>query len=162
MGNGDMVMVLNPTDLVNTALGVQSQFKVKEALAKIEEEEAQKHLLVVDDSITTRILEQSILENAGYKVTIAVDGRQAWELVQKNNFDLVVSDIEMPFMTGFELAAEIKQAHAYKETPVILVSSLAQDEHKKKGLEVGADAYIVKGQFETKALLDAVKRLLSH
>ena len=162
MGNGDMVMVLNPTDLVNTALGVQSQFKVREALEKIEEEQQQKHLLVVDDSITTRILEQSILENAGYKVTVAVDGRQAWELVQKSDFDLVVSDIEMPFMTGFELAGNIKQADASKDTPVILVSSLAQDEHKKKGLEVGADAYIVKGQFETKALLDAVRRLLDH
>jgi len=157
-GNGDVIMVLNPSDLVDTAMRgslehlpyVASQVELAKVL----------RVLVVDDSITTRSLEKSILEHAGYKVSVAVDGKQAWDMLQEQAFDLVVTDVEMPEMDGFELTALIKQSERLKRLPVIIVTSLTREEDRKRGIEVGAEAYIVKGQFETKALLDVVGQLI--
>jgi len=115
---------------------------------------------VVDDSITTRSLEKSILEHAGYKVSLAVDGKQAWALLQEQEFDLVVTDVEMPEMDGFELTSLIKQSDRLKRLPVIIVTSLAREEDRRRGIEAGAEAYIVKGQFETGVLLDVVGQLI--
>jgi len=157
-GNGEVIMVLNPPDLVDSALRgslahlhhVESRVEVEKVL----------RVLVVDDSITTRSLEKSILEHAGYKVSLAVDGKQAWDMLQEHAFDLVVTDVEMPKMDGFELTALIKQSERLKRLPVIIVTSLAREEDRKRGIEVGAEAYIVKGQFETKVLLDVVGQLI--
>ncbi|MDO8351563.1 MAG: hybrid sensor histidine kinase/response regulator [Gallionella sp.] len=157
-GNGEVIMVLNPSDLVDSAMHgslahlhhVESRVEVEKVL----------RVLVVDDSITTRSLEKSILEHAGYKVSLAVDGKQAWDMLQEQAFDLVVTDVEMPKMDGFELTALIKQSERLKRLPVIIVTSLAREEDRKLGIEVGAEAYIVKGQFETKVLLDVVGQLI--
>ncbi|MDO9012944.1 MAG: hybrid sensor histidine kinase/response regulator [Gallionella sp.] len=157
-GNGEVIMVLNPSDLVDSAM--------RGSLAHLHHVESRVALaialrvLVVDDSITTRSLEKSILEHAGYKVSVAVDGKQAWDMLQEHVFDLVVTDVEMPKMDGFELTALIKQSERLKRLPVIIVTSLAREEDRKRGIEVGAEAYIVKGQFETKVLLDVVGQLI--
>lgn len=157
-GSGDVIMVLNPSDLVDSGLrGSLAHLRGKEAdteVAKV------LRVLVVDDSITTRSLEKSILEHAGYKVSVAVDGQQAWGMLQELTFDLVVTDVEMPQMNGFELTGLIKQSERLKHLPVIIVTSLAKEEDRQRGIEVGAEAYIVKGQFETKILLDVVEQLI--
>jgi two-component system chemotaxis sensor kinase CheA len=157
-GSGEVIMVLNPSDLVDTALhGARARL---DAIAEQDETAAVPRILVVDDSITTRTLEKSILEHAGYDVSVAVDGNQAWSLLQEQSFDLVVSDVEMPGMDGFQLAERIKQSPKLKDMPVIIVTSLAKEADRRRGVEAGADAYIVKGQFETKALLDVVAQLV--
>lgn len=155
-GSGEVIMVLNPSDLVDT--GLRSSFAPLQVGQQ--EQAPSKRVLVVDDSITTRTLEKSILEHAGYSVTVAVDGKQAWQLVQEQPFDLVVTDVEMSQMNGFELTELIKQSDRYNRVPVIIVTSLMKEADRMRGIEVGADAYIVKGQFETRVLLDVVEQLI--
>ena len=121
---------------------------------------AAPHILVVDDSITTRTLEKNILETRGFQVTLAVDGEEAWGLLQRRRFDLVITDIEMPRMNGFELTQTIRGEASLDDMPVVIVSSMASDDNKRRGMEAGADAYIVKGDFETATLLETVRRLL--
>lgn len=156
-GNGEVIMVLNPSSLVDSALSARSNWlKAEQTL----EEKKVARILVVDDSITSRTLEKNILENMGYAVTVAVDGQKGWEALQQQAFDLVVTDVEMPLMNGFELTEKIKQSEQFMHIPVVVVTSLAKDSDRRRGIEVGADAYIVKGQFETKALLDVIEQLL--
>ncbi|MDE1464671.1 hybrid sensor histidine kinase/response regulator [Spartinivicinus poritis] len=160
MGSGNIVMVLNPADLVDSALS--SIIHISHITKpNIQEKKKQARILVVDDSITTRTLEQNILESVGYKVSVTVDGLQAWKLLQQESFDLIVADIQMPEMDGFQLTEKIKSNEKYASIPVIIVSSLANEEDQRRGLAVGADAYIVKGQFETKILLETVSRVLT-
>lgn len=121
---------------------------------------AAKTILAVDDSLTTRTLVRNVLEAAGYRVTTAVDGQEAWNQMRSARFDLVVTDVEMPVMNGFELTRTIKTSEDFAATPVIIVTSLASESDKQKGIEVGADAYIVKGDFETRVLLDVVEQLI--
>jgi two-component system chemotaxis sensor kinase CheA len=129
-----------------------SQARVKEV--------AQPTILVVDDSLTTRNLEKNILEAAGYETKVAADGVEALSVLRSNHCDLVVSDILMPEMDGFELTAAIKEQSALKEIPVILVTALESREDKERGIEVGADAYIVKSTFDQETLLEAVEQLI--
>ncbi len=117
-------------------------------------------ILVVDDSITTRTLEQTILETHGYRVEVAVNGREALNLLQQQSFDVVISDVQMPEMDGLELLAAIKQDPALAETPVILVTSLQADQDRRRGLELGAEAYLVKQQFEQQDLLETLRRFV--
>jgi chemotaxis protein histidine kinase CheA len=158
-GSGEVIMVLNPSDLVDSAMqGSLAHLRATDIGAA---EEKASHVLVVDDSITTRTLEKSILEHAGYKVSVAVDGKQAWDILQQDHdFSLIISDVEMPVMNGFQLTELIKQSERLKHLPVIIVTSLAKEADRRRGIEVGADAYIVKGQFETKILLDVVEQLI--
>ncbi len=158
-GGGDIMMVLNAGDLIETALSSTAGTSILGPHGD-EEQVVTPHVLIVDDSLTTRTLERNILEYQGYDVTVANDGQQAWETLQDRRFDLVVSDIEMPRMNGFELTERIKQSEHLADIPVIIVSSLAADAEKQHGIEVGADAYIVKGQFETHALLEVVRRFI--
>lgn len=157
-GSGGIIMVLDTADLVASALGKgASAYAVgRPATGKAR----QSHVLVVDDSVTTRMLEKNILETRGFKVTVAVDGREAWDLIQSREFDLVVTDIEMPEMDGFALTERIKKSEKYAMLPVIIVSSRSKEEDRLAGIRVGADAYIVKGQFETRILLDVVNQFV--
>ncbi len=159
-GSGDIVIVLNPYDLIESALkrGITSRILAlnenKDEVIKV------PRILVVDDSITTRTLEKNILEAAGYEVVTMVDGKQAWDFLQEDSVDLVVTDIEMPDMNGFELTDKIKKTEAMAELPVIIVTSLARAEDQQRGIQVGANAYIVKGEFETRVLLDVVRQMV--
>ncbi|NNG14530.1 MAG: response regulator, partial [Gammaproteobacteria bacterium] len=159
-GSGDIIMVLNPSNLVDSALKPGAMARVLSTSNGEDENVHVPHILVVDDSITTRTLEKNIFEAAGYQVTTAVDGVNGWELLQEQDFDLIVTDIEMPNMNGFELTERIKQNEQFQETPVIIVTSLASDTDQQRGIEVGANAYIVKGEFETRALLDVVRQMV--
>lgn len=118
-------------------------------------------LLIADDSFTTRELLRSILQSAGYDVTTAVDGQDALDKLRADNrYDLVVSDVEMPRMDGFGLTSNIRSDPVLTHLPVIIVTSLHSDEHKRRGVQAGAQAYIVKSQFDQANLLSAVRDLL--
>jgi two-component system chemotaxis sensor kinase CheA len=119
-----------------------------------------RQLLVVDDTVTTRTLVKSILEGAGYQVTTASDGVEALSLLSSRPFDLVVSDVEMPKMDGFTLTRSIRGSDAFAELPVILVTGLSSEAHRKSGLEAGANAYLVKTAFDQQNLLEAIKELV--
>lgn len=117
-------------------------------------------LLVVDDSLTTRMLEQSILESAGYEVDLAVSGEEALEKAYARRYGVFVVDVEMPGMNGFELLARIRSDPELRETPAILVTSRADAEDKRRGKDVGARAYIVKSEFDQAELLQTIRRLI--
>ncbi len=118
-------------------------------------------ILVVDDSLTSRTLEQNILAAAGYDVLTAVDGEEAWGVLQQRQIDLVVADIEMPRVDGIELTERIRDDEQLKDLPVIIVSSLGDADDIARGGAAGADEYVVKGKFDQRKLLEAVTRLLS-
>ncbi len=120
----------------------------------------QSRILVVDDSLATRELERSILETAGFKVDTARDGVEALKLCHDRRPDLVLSDVEMPNMDGFRLSAAIRQDEHLRDLPIIIVSSRDSDEDRRKATGAGAQAYIVKGQFEQNKLLETISRLI--
>jgi two-component system chemotaxis sensor kinase CheA len=117
-------------------------------------------VLVVEDSITARMLIKNILESAGYGVKTAVDGMDAFAILRSENIDLVVSDIEMPRMNGFDLTSRIRADKRLADLPVVLVTALASQEDRERGVDVGASAYIVKSNFNQSNLLDVVRQLV--
>lgn len=119
-----------------------------------------RRVLVVDDSVTTRSLMKGILESAGYDVTAAVDGQDAWKRLQNSDIELVVSDVDMPNMDGFTLTSAIRKSADFEHLPVILVTSRDSDEDKARGVESGASAYLVKSSFQQSDVLDTVELLL--
>jgi two-component system chemotaxis sensor kinase CheA len=119
-----------------------------------------KSLLVVEDSITSRMLLKNILESAGYTVKTAIDGMDGLTALRSQPFDLVVSDVEMPRMDGFELCAKIRADKKLAEIPLVLVTALGTREHRERGIDVGANAYIVKSSFDQSDLLEVIGRLL--
>lgn len=157
LGTGEVCMVLNPQDLVKS---IQKRFVPRTIEHLAEEDERKKLILLVEDSITTRTQEKRILENAGYEVTTAVDGIDGFDKLRTLPFDAVISDVQMPNMDGLALASRIRKNKEYDELPIILVTSLASEEDKKRGFESGANAYITKGTFDQKVLLDTLQRLI--
>jgi len=155
LGTGRVVIVVNVPDLIQSAQKAPARpaWKIRSSTMT-----APKKVLVVDDSITTRTLEKNVLESAGYRVSVAVDGSQGWERIQNETLDAIICDVDMPRMDGFELTQKIKADRRFAEMPVILVTSLDSEEHKLKGMEAGADAYITKGSFDQKELLETVAR----
>jgi two-component system chemotaxis sensor kinase CheA len=158
-GSGQVILVLDPGNLIDLALHVTTFKKVFTQL-EYEIKEERPHILVVDDSITTRTLEKSILESKNYLVTVAVDGKEAWELLQKQPFSLLITDVSMPNMDGFTLTELVKKCDKLKNLPVVIVTSLDSDAEKKRGLDAGADKYVVKSEFESGKLLEVVVQLL--
>ncbi|MBA2649199.1 MAG: response regulator [Legionella sp.] len=159
LGSNEVIMVLNAGEVIHSALflGNTNPLHSNETSSS---KVRSPHILLVEDSITTRTLEKNILENNHYKVTIATNGKEAWELLQKHSFSLVITDVEMPKMDGFELTSLIKKNEKLQAIPVIIVTSLSNEEQKKRGIEVGANAYIVKNNFESTELLDIVGQLV--
>jgi CheY-like chemotaxis protein len=118
-------------------------------------------ILICEDSFTTRELERSIFEAAGYEVETATDGAMGLARLREGlDPDAVVTDVQMPNMTGFELTKAIKSDDMLQHIPVIIVTSLERDEEKAEGISAGADAYITKSVFNQDTLLDTVERLI--
>ncbi len=160
LGSGRVILVLHAADLIKLAARVQGRTPVM-SQAKPNHSAGYKTILVVDDSITTRTLEKNILEAAGYQVKLANDGEEAMaSLVVDTPPHLVVSDINMPRLDGFELTYRIKHDNRYTNIPVILVTSLDSPTDKARGIEVGADAYIVKSRFDQGSLLETIEQLI--
>jgi two-component system chemotaxis sensor kinase CheA len=154
---GTVSVVLNPAGLVETS--TQSAAPALKHARPVSEPAA-RSILVVDDSITTRSLEKSILEAHGYRVRVAVDGVEALQLLRAENADLVIADIEMPRLDGFGLLEAMKADKRLDRIPVIIVSSLDRAENQQRGLSLGADAYVVKRKFDQRELLEAVQQFL--
>jgi two-component system chemotaxis sensor kinase CheA len=158
MPNGEVVVVLDIPDLIaNSALSLPRATGKKRAPKSKRKE---KKILIVEDAFSTRELEKSILETHGYLVDTAVDGLDALDRMADNQYDLIVSDVEMPRMNGFELCRTLKNNEGYKDIPFVMVTALQKEEDKRRGIEVGAAAYIVKSAFEQSNLLDTIERLV--
>ncbi|MDP2759213.1 MAG: response regulator, partial [Sideroxyarcus sp.] len=161
LGTGQVVAVLNVPDLLKSAIRQAAPPPIAaEASAGTREAAEKRAILVVEDSITSRALLKNILESAGYLVTTAVDGMDAYTTLKAGTFDLVVSDVEMPRMDGFDLTAKVRADKRLGELPVVLVTALESREHRERGIDVGANAYIVKSSFDQSNLLEVVRRLI--
>jgi FOG: CheY-like receiver len=158
LGTGEVVPVLNVPDLMRSATKPASPHG---ALASEKTADAAKQsILVVEDSITSRALLKNILEAAGYSITTAVDGIDAYTTLKTGAFDLIVSDVEMPRMDGFDLTARVRADKQLSGLPVVLVTALESREHRERGIDAGANAYIVKSSFDQSNLLEVVRRLI--
>lgn len=159
LGTGQVVPVLNVPDLMKSA--VRLALVPRAAGMPVQSAETRmQSVLVVEDSITSRALLKNILESAGYAVTTAVDGIDAYTALKTTAFDLIVSDVEMPRMDGFELTAKVRSDKQLAELPIVLVTALDSREHRERGIDVGANAYIVKSSFDQSNLLEVIRRLL--
>jgi two-component system chemotaxis sensor kinase CheA len=157
LATGDVALVLTPRALLSTALDLPA-FELIGRSAQ--ERETKKRLLLADDSLTTRALERSILEAAGYDVVVAVDGLSAWQLLQERGADLVLSDVEMPKMDGLLLTQTIRSSARFRDLPVILLTARDSQDDRSRGLEAGASAYLVKSAFDQSKLLQTIEQLL--
>ena len=158
LGSGKPVPVINVKDLIWSAVKT-SAIAPAPSIATEEAGEENK-ILVVEDAITPRMLLKNILESAGYLVQTAVDGIDAITILKTEEFDLVVSDIEMPRMDGFELTSRIRNDKKLGDMPVVLVTALEKREDRERGIDAGANAYIVKSSFDQSNLLEVIKRLI--
>ncbi len=160
LGTGQVVAVLNVPDLLKSAVKRSVAPPAPIATGESAEADRQRSIMVVEDSITSRALLKNILESAGYRVTTAVDGVDAYTILKTGTFDLLVSDVEMPRMDGFDLTAKVRADKQLGELPVVLVTALGSPEHRERGIDVGANAYIVKSSFDQSNLLDVVQQLI--
>ncbi|MEX2286071.1 MAG: response regulator [Planctomycetaceae bacterium] len=156
--DGAVGLVLNPLELVKSRRPARPVATPENTPAAAEQRTPR--ILVVDDSFTTRALEKGILEANGYQVAVAVDGVDALSQLFCDEFDLVISDIEMPRMNGFELLEDLKQDVRFASVPVIMVTSRDRLEDRRRGLELGAEAYIVKRQFDHQELLTTIGQVV--
>jgi len=159
LGSGRVAIILNISDLFQSAMeGTTRTAEVTVSMAS--QNRSKKSILVAEDSITARTLLKNILESAGYNVMTAVDGIDAWTTLKTNTFDLVVSDVDMPRMNGLGLTAKIRGEKRFAEMPVILVTALESREDRERGIDTGANAYIVKSGFDQTNLLDVIRRFI--
>jgi two-component system chemotaxis sensor kinase CheA len=160
LGTGQVVPVLNVLDVLKSAVQA-SAAAVRSPDAPMKPEAApRKCVLVVEDSITARMLLTDLLEAAGYQVKTAVDGVDGLAQLRGGGVDLVVSDVDMPRMNGFDLTMKIRGDKQCAEVPVVLVTALASHADRERGIEVGANAYLVKSSFDQSALLEVIRRLV--
>ncbi len=162
IGDGRLVPVLHLPELAESAIH-HGETTGYAPLAGDEDETVTGEpaaILVVEDSITVRNVLKNIIEASGFRVTTAVDGMEAYEKLQKEAFSLVVSDIDMPRMNGFELTAQIRDDKQLADMPVVLVTALESADDRKRGLEAGANAYIRKGSFDKGNLIETINRLI--
>jgi two-component system chemotaxis sensor kinase CheA len=159
LGTGQVVAVLNVPDLLKSAVKRAAAAPAPITTEKFAEAD-RRSIMVVEDSITSRALLKNILESAGYRVTTAVDGMDAYTTLKTGTFDLIVSDVEMPRMDGFDLTTKVRSDKQLAGIPVVLVTALESREHRERGIDVGANAYIVKSSFDQSNLLDVVRQLI--
>ena len=160
LASGDVALILNAAELVGES--VQRPVKASlEAQLRAAPVEHRRRIVLADDSVTTRALEKSILEGAGYEVLAAIDGSEAWRLLQDHGADLVVTDVEMPRMDGFALTEAIRRSPRFRELPVVLVTALDREGDRARGLDAGANAYLVKSGFDQRNLLATIAQLIT-
>ena len=157
IGEQDSIInVLHVSELIRQAREIAEPGRLRPAV----KEDRTATVLVVDDSINTREIEKSILEAYGYAVATAEDGEEAFEKTRGTLYDLVITDVEMPRLDGFSLTKRLRDDERYRHVPIIIVTSLEKDEDKKRGITVGANAYIVKGAFDQSNLIETVRSLI--
>ena len=164
MEDGSPVLIVDVEDMIRSVdklVSVGSLSKIRRDTSASAEKN-HKRVLVVDDSLTVRELERKLLGNHGYEVEIAVDGMDGWNAVRTGQFNLIVTDIDMPRMDGFELVGMIKKDPSLKSLPVMIVSYKDREEDRMRGLEAGADYYLTKGSFHDETLVQAVVDLIGE
>lgn len=164
MEDGSPVLIIDVDDLVRSIEKLISSGRLTSVRrdALMPAERARKHVLVVDDSLTVRELERKLLLARGYTVEVAVDGMDGWNALRAGNFDLVISDVDMPRLDGVELTSMIKKDPQLRAIPVLIVSYKDREEDRMRGLEAGADYYLTKGSFHDETLLRAVADLIGE
>jgi two-component system chemotaxis sensor kinase CheA len=160
LGNGDIVPILD----VNTLFDLASRGPSADAAPVAPRRVAPRvaRVLVVDDSLVAGELQKNILLAAGYESEIATDGVDALECLHSSDWDLVIADVDMPRMSGIELTERMRADEQYREIPVIIVTSRDTVDDRRRGFEVGADAYVLKREFDQTQLLDTVRRLIGR
>jgi two-component system sensor histidine kinase and response regulator WspE len=162
--DGWPVLIFDVEDLVRSIdnlLGGRRLMRAAVAAEAIEERRTRR-ILVVDDSLTVRELERQLLENAGFEVEVAVDGLDGWNAVRTGDYDLVISDVDMPRLDGIRLVTQIKQDPRLRSLPVVIVSYKDREEDRMRGLDAGADAYLTKSSFHDKTFLRTVVDLIGE
>lgn len=165
LGSGELVPLLHVADLLRRSAGapIAPPAAAAEAGPAVPAASAPRQaatVLLAEDSITSRMLLKSILEGAGHRVITAVDGLDAWSKLRAHPVDLLVSDVEMPGLNGFDLTSRVRADRQFARLPVVLVTALRTPEDHERGLRAGASAYITKGSFDQTNLLDTIARLL--
>jgi two-component system chemotaxis sensor kinase CheA len=158
LGSGRIVPILNVPDLLR---GAARSVPTLVAPPVAEPVRVRQRILVADDSLTTRTMERYILEAAGYEVELAGDGAEALALLQERGCDVLVSDVEMPGLDGIQLTERVRAEPGLRDLPVILVTSLDSATDRERGLQAGADAYIVKTSFDQDQLLRTIREIAS-
>jgi two-component system chemotaxis sensor kinase CheA len=160
LGNGDIVPILD----VNALFELAARTPSSDTVPLTERRAAPRvwRVLVVDDSLVAAELQKNILVAAGYESEIASDGVEALECLRQKEWDLVLADVDMPRMDGFELTGCIRADDAFRDMPVIIVTSRDTADDRRRGFEVGADAYMLKREFDQTQLLDTVRRLVGR
>ncbi len=158
MEDGSPVLIIDVEDLVRSLDLLLSSGRLSQITqdAQVKESKHYQKILVVDDSITVREMERKLLQNRGYKVDVAVNGVDAWNAARTGEYDLIITDVDMPRMNGIELVNHVKNHAKLKSTPVIIVSYKDREEDRLLGLEAGANYYLTKSSFHDHTFLNAV------
>jgi two-component system sensor histidine kinase and response regulator WspE len=160
LDDGTPVLIIDVEDFARSIDKLISGTHLMRIDREEEHKKRTKRILVADDSITVREVEKKMLAAKGYEVDVAVDGMDAWNCVRANDYDLLISDIDMERMSGLELVDLIKKDPELHNLPVIIVSCKDGEDDRNRGLEVGADYYLAKGSFQDQTLVDAVLDLI--
>ena len=164
LGDGSPILIIDVSDMLRSMDAILKGGNLSKVMMQAELESVTRHrrILVVDDSITVREMERKLLENRGYQVDTAVNGVEGWNAVRTNEYDLVLSDIDMPRMNGIELVKQIKNNPRLNYLPVIIISYRDREEDRIQGLEAGADYYLTKSSFHDDTLINAVIDLIGN
>jgi two-component system chemotaxis sensor kinase CheA len=160
LGDQSLVSVLHAPALLSLAKMQRQQGQKQVKTGQMSATVRQWHILVVDDSLNTREIEKDVLEAYGYQVTLAEDGLDGLMKARDGQFDAILTDVEMPNMDGFTLTTQLRQLDKYRHTPIMMITSREKEEDKRRGIQVGADAYIVKSDFEQNNLVSTLQALL--
>jgi two-component system sensor histidine kinase and response regulator WspE len=160
MTDGTPLLILDVEDLLRSTMHLLQGGRLGKVGAAEATARRRKRVLIVDDSITVREVQRQILSNRGYQVDVAVDGLDGWHLLRNGEFDLVISDVDMPRMNGIDLVRSIKQDPRLRDVPVMIVSYKDREEDRRRGLDAGANHYLTKSEFHDEVLLHAVIDLI--
>ncbi|MGV7210057.1 hybrid sensor histidine kinase/response regulator [Oxalobacteraceae bacterium A2-2] len=161
LDDGEPVLILDVPDLLLSIDKLLHEGGLQQlAQADLAERRKMKRILVVDDSLTVREMERKLLQGRGFQVDIAIDGMDGWNVVRSGDYDLVITDVDMPRLDGIELVSLIKKDIHLHKLPVMIVSYKDRPEDRARGLSAGADYYLTKGSFHDETLLDAVADLI--
>ncbi|WP_137804721.1 hybrid sensor histidine kinase/response regulator [Pseudomonas sp. G(2018)] len=162
LDDGSVVLIVDVEDMLRSVDKLLNTGRLERIARHSNQvaEAARKRVLVVDDSLTVRELQRKLLLNRGYDVAVAVDGMDGWNALRSEDFDLLITDIDMPRMDGIELVSLLRRDNRLQSLPVMVVSYKDREEDRRRGLDAGADYYLAKASFHDDALLDAVVELI--
>ena len=162
LDDGSVVLIVDVEDMLRSVDKLLNTGRLERIARRAQQtqEAARKRILVVDDSLTVRELQRKLLLNRGYEVAVAVDGMDGWNALRSEDFDLLITDIDMPRMDGIELVTLLRRDTRLQSLPVMVVSYKDREEDRRRGLDAGADYYLAKASFHDDALLDAVVELI--